>query len=93
MKLKGFKLYPVSKSPGRGQDGFYRSKLWRDARAYHLGTSPLCVHCEAQGKVTEATIVDHIVPRSQGGLPFAESNLQSLCESCHARKSQSERAE
>lgn len=30
--------------------------------------------------------VDHITPLSEGGHPFDESNLQTLCEDCHTDK-------
>lgn len=33
--------------------------------------------------------VDHIVPESKGGHPFAPSNLQTLCTQCNAMKGQS----
>lgn len=46
----------------------------------------LCVACRAQGLVTVATEVDHIVPLSEGG-GDNESNLQSLCKPCHDAKS------
>lgn len=34
--------------------------------------------------------VDHIVPVSQGGHPFDEANLQTLCAECHREKSAEE---
>lgn len=34
--------------------------------------------------------VDHIEPVSDGGHPFEESNLQVLCEDCHAEKTAEE---
>lgn len=41
---------------------------------------PKCVSC---GQA--ATEVDHIVPIDRGG-SNSHSNLQSMCKSCHARK-------
>lgn len=41
---------------------------------------PTCRVCGAR-----ATDVDHVVPKRAGG-PDAHSNLQSLCHSCHSRK-------
>ena len=34
--------------------------------------------------------VDHITPISEGGHPFDESNLQTLCEHCHKEKTAEE---
>jgi 5-methylcytosine-specific restriction enzyme A len=64
---------------------FYSSKRWRAARAQQLAAEPLCRTCQAEGRIKAATIADHITPIAQGGDPFGE--LQSLCWSCHSRKS------
>ena len=47
--------------------------------------APLCVHCQRDGRVTPATQLDHIVALDNGG-PDIESNLQGLCDDCHAIK-------
>jgi 5-methylcytosine-specific restriction protein A len=41
--------------------------------------------CHAEGRVTAAQHVDHVVPREQGGSDDW-ANLQALCASCHSRK-------
>lgn len=66
---------------------FYKTPEWRYARKKQLDTQPFCEECLKEGKRTKATMVDHIVPIKQGGDKFAPSNLQSLCWSCHSRKS------
>lgn len=45
----------------------------------------LCVPCSKQGRITEATEVDHIVPVAKGGTDD-DSNLQSICVACHEAK-------
>lgn len=54
--------------------------------------SYLCQACLRQGRITALCVrprdhaVDHIIPKAQGGTDD-ERNLQSLCEPCHAAKS------
>ena len=69
---------------------FYKTPEWLHARKQQLNQHPFCAECLKAGKRTRATMVDHIVPIKQGGERFAPSNLQSLCWSCHSRKSAQE---
>ena len=67
----------------RGRKAVERRKRW-------LRENPLCVHCQAQGRVRAATELDHIVPLSRGGAED-ESNLAGLCHQCHELKSLAEK--
>jgi 5-methylcytosine-specific restriction endonuclease McrA len=53
-----------------------------------LSANPLCVMCQAKGRVTIATEVDHIIALTNGGVedPNDDSNRQGLCEPCHVEK-------
>ena len=53
---------------------------WRRVRAQFLRKHPECGVCGA-----EATVVDHVLPLSQGGTN-EWANLQPLCVRCHNRK-------
>lgn len=75
----------------RGQDAFYQSKEWRKCRKIFIADNPLCVECRKKGRVREANVVDHIVPRKDGGSDFDNSNLQPMCAKCHAAKSAKEK--
>lgn len=55
------------------------------ARLALFRVEPLCRPCSAAGRVTVATIRDHIVPLAEGGTD-APSNLQPICAECHAVK-------
>jgi 5-methylcytosine-specific restriction protein A len=68
----------------------YDTPGWRAIRLAHLKQEPLCRICKAAGRVTPATIVDHIEPVNDGGDFWNENNHQSVCGSCHARKSAKE---
>jgi len=67
------------------QRGYDRQ--WRKARAQYLSEHPLCVDCDRQGRVIEATIVDHKTPhRGDLELFWDVTNWQPLCKSCHDTK-------
>jgi 5-methylcytosine-specific restriction enzyme A len=57
---------------------------WQKLRRLYLRRYPVCVLCGRP-----ATDVDHILPRRRGGSDH-ETNLQALCASCHARKTNQE---
>lgn len=66
---------------------------WQQAREEHLRLHPLCVMCEAQGRVTVATIVDHrTAHRGDQTLFWDRGNWQSLCKPHHDEKTQYETA-
>lgn len=66
----------------RGYDG-----RWRKARKAFLQAHPLCAECMKEGKLTPATVVDHIVPhRGDPQLFWDAKNWQPLCKDCHDRK-------
>ncbi len=81
---------------------FYNSKRWRNKRKYILARdSHLCKECRKYGRSTQASTVHHITPLEEfadrlikGSIDIAEffrlaledSNLESLCDSCHNKK-------
>ncbi|MCM5691435.1 HNH endonuclease [Sinorhizobium meliloti] len=61
----------------RGYDG-----AWREARAKHLARFPDCLECGEH-----ATLVDHVVSiRKAPHRRLDPTNFQSMCPSCHGRK-------
>lgn len=61
----------------RGRAG-QRQRLRRLRR-----TNGLCEMCLADGRTTEATVVDHIVPLAHGGSD-EDQNTRNLCDDHHA---------
>lgn len=60
---------------------------WRKARATYLKRHPLCVLCEAERRITPATVVDHIIPhKGDSALFWDTGNWQSLCKTHHDSK-------
>lgn len=62
--------------------GLYNYR-WQKRRAAQLRDEPLCRICRALGRVTAATIADHITPH-RGDPELFEGPLQSLCAPCHS---------
>lgn len=59
---------------------------WRQLRRWYLKRHPLCADPFNEHMLpTMATVVDHIVPRRQGGSDDLK-NLQPLCAGCHNKK-------
>ncbi len=64
-----------------------RGRRLQSIRASFLLDNPLCVTCKANGKITMAVEVDHIVPLYKGGAE-CNANRQSLCKQCHKEKTE-----
>ena len=68
----------------------YGSK-WQAERLVFLRENPLCAMCQQMGRIEPATVVDHIVPhRGDQKLFWDQNNWQSLCKSCHDKKTLTE---
>lgn len=72
---------------------FYNSKSWKTIRRQALERDDfLCQHCLKKDILKQAKIVDHIIPiNKKAELRLKLSNLQSLCTSCNAIKTQADR--
>lgn len=85
-KDRSYGLKPKSRSTD-DMVKFYHSKRWKSLRNYYFSMNPLCEECERSGYIIEGREVDHIQPMRLGGSALSINNLQTLCKSCHARKS------
>lgn len=69
----------------RGYDSSKRyGSRWRTVRARYVQKHPFCEECLKHGRYVAVEEVHHIVPLSAGGTND-ESNLMSLCRSCHEK--------
>jgi 5-methylcytosine-specific restriction protein A len=71
----------------------YDTEQWKKLRAIVLAKNPLCLVCQSFGETTIATEVDHIREwrtgrdkAEQWRLFVDMNNMQSLCKSCHSKK-------
>lgn len=78
---------PVCHTNKKNSKKIYKLARWKRLRAAKLRVNPLCEHCI---KPTVANQVDHITPIARGGSPWDWDNLQSLCASCHSKKTNAE---
>lgn len=66
---------------------FYVSVEWVKLRAIKFAMNPVCEHCHRK----QTAEIDHITPlRIAPEMALDVDNLQGLCKSCHARKTQKE---
>jgi 5-methylcytosine-specific restriction protein A len=71
----------------RSNSSMYNTQKWRLLRNRHLKQEPYCVICGA----TDSLQADHIQPpQGDEGVFFDPGNLQTLCVTCHRRKTQME---
>lgn len=61
----------------------YSSKRWKELRLRQLAKEPLCRMCQALGRITAATVCDHVVPHRGDVTLFWHGEVQSTCKPCH----------
>lgn len=55
---------------------------WKRIRDRYAHQHPFCEQCLKEGRLTPVQEVHHIIPVTSGGT-HDETNLMSLCRSCH----------
>ena len=63
----------------------YNSRRWQRVARAQLAAKPLCRMCVERGRLTPATVADHLMPHNGDVNLFWFGELQSLCASCHGR--------
>jgi 5-methylcytosine-specific restriction protein A len=67
-----------------------RGRALQERRERWIRRDPLCKHCREAGRVSLGVELDHIRSIEDGGADD-DSNLQLLCEACHAIKTAKDR--
>lgn len=77
----------ASRNDKRDRCTLYDTRKWKRLRKSQLMKQPLCEQCFKLDMIVSATVVDH--KRAHLGdleMFYDTENLQSLCVSCHNRK-------
>ncbi|KKB12376.1 hypothetical protein VE25_07440 [Devosia geojensis] len=73
---------------------WYWTSRWRKRAKAQLAAEPLCAICLKAGRVTAATVADHVEPHRGDPVKFWEGELQSVCDEapwrCHSSVKQRE---
>lgn len=65
----------------------YQTDTWKQLRAHQLLREPFCRECAKHRRRTKATDADHVFDHKGDWSRFSDpENLESLCHSCHSRK-------
>lgn len=73
----------------RGDTQRIRGRKLQRLRADLFAKEPTCRRCAKDGRLSLATIRDHIIPLAEGGTDDPD-NIQPLCQSCSDVKTYSE---
>jgi hypothetical protein len=72
---------------------WYFTARWKRTAAAQLAEEPLCRNCMKHGRVTAATVCDHVEPHRGDPDKFWNGPFQSLCDQapwrCHSSVKQS----
>jgi hypothetical protein len=77
----------------RAWRGWYKLARWcgkHGRRTVQLAEEPLCRMCVAQGRITKATVADHVERHNGDADKFWFGDLQSLCDEHHSATKQAE---
>lgn len=83
---------PAARRESAAWNSWYSLPIWtRELRPAQLLREPFCRECARRGLRVRATDVDHVQDHKGNWTLFiSENNLESLCHSCHSRKTMRE---
>jgi 5-methylcytosine-specific restriction enzyme A len=62
---------------------WYGTARWQRRRAAQIRDHPLCAMCQEEGRITAASVADHVIEHKGDETLFWEGELQSLCKPHH----------
>lgn len=69
---------------------WYNLPMWRARRAAQLSAEPICTRCQKEGRLTPATVANHVIPHRGNWDIFIGGRLESLCKPHHDSDVQAE---
>lgn len=72
------------------QDPFYTNPQWSSFSKQYRKENPMCVVCKKTTINGTGHATDHIIREKRGGHPLDRRNMQTLCNSCHRKKTNKE---
>jgi 5-methylcytosine-specific restriction protein A len=63
---------------------WYGTPRWKRIARRQMRAEPLCRMCKEEGRISPATVADHIVPHRGDPFLFWSGALQSLCAKHHS---------
>lgn len=76
---------PAWRPVDRAAPARIRGRKLQQLRKELFDRTPLCVECDKAGRVSIATVRDHIIPLAEGGTD-SDSNCRAVCRDCNERK-------
>lgn len=84
------KEHPYLDAHDAESEKLYHTARWARIRKRQLAKDPWCAQCLLQDVYTPATVVDHVIPHRGDPVKFYRGPFQSLCKTCHDRKTAKE---
>jgi 5-methylcytosine-specific restriction protein A len=84
------KDHPYADAHDHESQRLYNTWRWKRIRKAQLAREPWCADCLRDEIYMAATEVDHIMPHRGDPIKFYTGPLQSLCKTCHSRKTSKE---
>jgi 5-methylcytosine-specific restriction endonuclease McrA len=80
------RLWDERRRKAQAWRGWYKREPWLSIRKAQLAAHPACEQCLRQGRLVDATVVDHVTPHRGDWNRFVSGPFESLCKDHHDAK-------